>query len=96
MLYVYMLYMLLCYICFICLYDIYIYIQYIYIYIYINVIQYIIHKYGNTENKIYSEVSITKEETVNANNTYCKKLDIHVNDNVTTLPIMHKKPLVQD
>ena len=44
----------------------------------------------------YSEVSITKEETVNANNTYCKKLDIHVNDNVTTLPIMHKKPLVQD
>ena len=45
---------------------------------------------GDTPNKTYSHVSITKEEIVNANLTYCKKLelDIHVNDNGKALPVM--------
>ena len=53
----------------------------------------------DTPSRIYFQVSITKEKIINAKITYCKKLDIHVNDKDKTLPItywlpkMHKTPI---
>ena len=44
---------------------------------------------GGTPNKTYSQVSITKEEIINANITYYKKSDIYKNDDDKTLPIMY-------
>ena len=54
---------------------------------------------GDTPNKTNSQVSVNNQKIVNANIHYCKKLDIHVNGNSKTLPIMywllkiHKTPI---
>ena len=42
-----------------------------------------------TPNKTYSQVSITKEEIINANITYYEKSDIYKNDDDKTLPVMY-------
>ena len=39
--------------------------------------------------KTYSQAPITKEGIINSNITYCKKIDIHINDNGRSLPVMY-------